>query len=449
VPDTGGEPRRLLASRDGELYVLPQRLPGGEWILLTTFRADAVQIQGEVVAISLGTGERRTLRPQAFGGRYVPTGHLLYVDAGVLYAIPFDASAVAVTGGPVPMVEGVRSAVGLAALSQTAVSASGTLAFVGGPVGTLRNRLSLAAADRAGNVTSLSAQAGPYQHVRATRDGTKLAVDSDDGKEAIVWIYEPRTAAAMRRLTFSGRNRYPVWSPDGVRVAFQSDREGDAAIYVQNADGTGPVERLTRPDKGDAHIPESWSPDGRYLSFSVARGAVFSLWICSFQDRKTTQFSGVRSIEPIGSVFSPDSRWIAYHVRPEDVPQTAPSAGVFVEPFPPTGARYQAPRVNFDFQPVWSHDGRELLYIPSTAVGRMAAVRFATTPSVAFGSPTTFPFALTAGRLSSGRRAFDVLPNGTLVSLTGDGDLTAGAIVNEMRVIVNWFDELRRLAPTH
>ena len=446
VADTGGEPQSVLKSSDTELYVLPQRLPGGDWLLVTAFRPSGVQAETDVIAVSTATGERRMLRRGAAGGQYVPSGHLLYLDGGVVYAIRFDAKRAAVDGGPVAVIEGVRTAVGLTALPQLSVSPTGTVVFVAGSIGTSRNRMSLAAADRTGAETPLPAQPGPYLYVRATRDGTKLAIDSDDGKEAMVWIHETKGGAALRRLTFGGRNRYPVWSPDGRRVAFQSDREGDAAIFVQNADGTGAVERLTRPEKGEGHIPESWSANG-HLSFSSSKGVVFSLWTYSFEDRKATPFGGVLSTEPIGSVFSPDGRWITYHVRPENLLQTAPSAGVFVEPFPTTGARYQAPRVNFDFQPLWSYDGRELLYIPSTASGRMVAVSFTTTPAVAFGSPAQFPFTLTAGMLSGGRRAFDILPDGRIVGLSGGEVAQNIATTNELRLIVNWFEELRRLVP--
>ena len=445
VPDTGGEPQRLLTASDAEQYLGAQRLPGGEWFLVTAFRANSLQGETDVLAVSSATGERRMLRRGARGGRYLPTGHLLYLDSGVVYATRFDAARVAVIGGPVPVIEGVRSVVGLTALPQLSVSPTGTVAYIPGPVGTTRSRMSLAVADRAGMVTPIPAQAGPYSYVRATRDGTKLAIDSDDGREAIVWIHEMNRGTAMKRLTFNGRNRYPVWSPDGRRVAFQSDREGDAAIFAQNADGTGAVERLTRPEKGEAHIPESWSGNG-HLSFSSSKGAVFTLWTYSFADRKSTPFGGVSSTETIGSVFSPDGRWLAYHARPNDALPTGPSTGVFVQPFPATGATFQAPRVNLDFQPLWSHDGRELLYIPSTASGRMAAASFTTNPAVAFGSPAQFPFALTAGMLATGRRAFDVLPDGRIVSLTGDESAPNAAIVSEVRLIVNWFEELRRLA---
>jgi hypothetical protein len=446
VSENGGEPTRLLSSNDTDRYAIPQRLPGGEWLLLTAM-LPSTDLTGDLVAISTVTGERRLVRRGAFGGKYVASGHVIYLESGVLYAIPFDAKRIAIQGGPVAVIEGVRSVVGFN-VAQAAVSRSGTLVFMPGAVGTSRNHFSLVTGDRSGVATPVAVPTAPYLHVRATRDGAKVVIDSDDGKEAFVSIYDMGGTSAMRRLTFEGRNRFPIWSPDGLRVAYQSDRDGDAGIYVQNANGTGTVERLTTSEKGTIHIPESWSRDGRSLSFSVLKGTIFSLAIYSFDSRKWTPFASVRSTEPTGSVFSPDGNWIAYHVRPEDLPQTAPSAGIFVEPFPQQpGVRFQAPRVNFDFQPVWSHDGAELLYIPSTASGRMAAARFTTTPAVVFETPTTFPFTLTAGRLSSHRRAFDVLPNGRFISLSAGGDAAVLAPGTEFRLVVNWFDELRRLAP--
>ena len=88
-----------------------------------------------------------------------------------------------------------------------------------------------------------------------------------------MWIDDVSGATSIRRLTLGGRNRVPVWSADGEHVAFQSDREGDLAIWWQRADGTTAAERLTKPDKDTAHVPESWSPDGKTLLFSVAKGA--------------------------------------------------------------------------------------------------------------------------------------------------------------------------------
>src|SRR5262249_45903897 len=151
---------------------------------------------------------------------------------------------------------------------------------------------------------------------------------TEDGKDAIVWVQALGGSDAMRRLTFDGRNRFPIWSPDGQRVAFQSNREGDLAIYSQRADGTGAVEGLTKPEQGETHVPESWSPDGRLVSFSVEKGSIFSLWTVSVADKKAMPYGGVQSSEPIGSVFSPDGRWMAYASSPVAGTAPSPSRGI-------------------------------------------------------------------------------------------------------------------------
>lgn len=148
-------------------------------------------------------------------------------------------------------------------MAQFDISAAGHLVFLpGSDQGLGFAPVALALADRAGSMTRVDVPPGPFVHVRASPEGTHLALDSDDGDEAVVWIYALGGANALRRLTVGGRNQFPVWSPDGQHVVFQSDREGDQAIFVQRADGVGGTERLTTPDDGEEHVPESWSPDG-------------------------------------------------------------------------------------------------------------------------------------------------------------------------------------------
>ena len=110
----------------------------------------------------------------------------------------------------------------------------------------------LALTDRKGGVELLKLPPGAYEAPRVSPDGSRTAFETDDGKEAIVWIYELSGATAMMPLTFGSNNRFPTWSSDSKRVAFQSDRDGDAAIWWQATDG-GPAERLTRPGPGESH----------------------------------------------------------------------------------------------------------------------------------------------------------------------------------------------------
>ena len=122
--------------------------------------------------------------------------------------------------------------------------------------------------------------------------------------------------------------------------------------------------------------------------------------------------------------------------------------GVYVQPFPPTRARYQAPRVVVDFHPVWTPDGDSLVYAPSAHSGRLAIVRVTKDRGVTFGVPTTVPAVVTGGVLSGGRRADDVLPDGRFVGLVvpGEARSTVGA-ASQFRVVLNWHEELKRLVP--
>ena len=102
--------------------------------------------------------------------------------------------------------------------------------------------------------------------------------------------------------------------PTASRVAFQSDRQGDPAVFWQPAVG-GTAERLTTPDPGTSHTPESWSPDGDVLLFSATKGSISSLWTFSLKDRKATLFGDVKaSTLPTNAMFSPDGRWVAYQI---------------------------------------------------------------------------------------------------------------------------------------
>jgi Tol biopolymer transport system component len=305
----------------------------------------------------------------------------------------------------------------------------------------------IATADRAGTLTPLKTKPGRYIQVRASRDGRRLAVETDDGKEANVSTLELGGTTSLMRLTYGGRNRFPVWSPDGQRVAFQSDRDGDLAVFAQRIDGTGVV-RLTKPERSEAHVPESWSADGRHLSFTVQRGADYTLWTLSLADGKATRFGKAQSVEPMGSTFSPDGKWIAYHALPADVAAQSSSAGVFVEPFPAADARFQAPRVLRDFQPVWSLNGTELFYVASAVSGELAAVPVSSRAGMTFGTPAALPFLVNAGRLSVSTRAFDVLPDGTFVGVVAEASADRPGMITDIRIVLNWHEELKRLVPT-
>jgi Tol biopolymer transport system component len=300
----------------------------------------------------------------------------------------------------------------------------------------------LALIDRKGGAEPLKFPPGPYKHPRAAPNGKQIAFATDDGKEANVWIYELGSTAAMRRLTFGGRNRFPIWSADGQRVAFQSDREGDLGIFWQRADGSGTVERLTKPDQGTSHVPESWSPGGERFLFGVTKGSSVSLWTFSLQDKKATPFADVQSPNPINAVFSPDGRWVAYTVT-----EGAAVNGIYVQPFPTTGAKYQISKTTTSF-PVWSRDGRQLVSQPPGGQGAVQTIT--TQPSFAFSAPVPIP----RGGMDMGggaprvQRNYDVMPDGRFLGVVAAAGETQSATTPQIQVVLNWFSELQQRVPT-
>ena len=250
-----------------------------------------------------------------------------------MFAVPFDLRSLTVTGGAVPVIEDVSRVMAAIGAAHFAFSRSGSVG------------LSCPAGRRHSTSWSCSTAPAPWKgsnshlgHIcfpRVSPDGKKVAFETSDGKEAVISIYELSGDSSPRRLTFGGNNRFPVWSADGRRVTFQSDREGDPAVFWQPADG-GTAERLTTPARGTSHAPESWSPDGQVLLFSEAKDSISSLWTFSLRDRKVSPFSDVKgSTLPTHATFSPDGRWVAYQVGESGQGE----ATLYVQPFPPTGTQ--------------------------------------------------------------------------------------------------------------
>jgi serine/threonine-protein kinase len=292
-------------------------------------------------------------------------------------------------------------------------------------------------------VRPLNLPAAAYEYPRLSPDGKQIAVGSDDGKEATVWIYDVSGATSIRRLTLGGRNRVPIWSADGEHIVFQSDRDGDLGLFWQRADGTTGAERLTKAEKGTAHVPESWSPDGRTLLFSVANES-YTLASLSFPNKKVTPVNGIQSWVPPAAAFSPDGRWVAYSLAVSASTTVSP---LFVQPFPTTGATYQISKGN-GIHPTWGPDGKELFYVP--AANQYVGVSVATRPAFTFGSPVPVPSRF-LDRGPNLERNNDITRDGKQflgVIAAGSAAISGGAAAPQIQVVLNWAEELKHLVPT-
>ena len=301
----GGAPEMLITLKAGEVANGPQLLPGERHVLFTlaTRTTPDRWDKATIVVQSLSSGQRTTLIEGGSDARYLPSGHVVYAVAGSLFAVAFDVDRLEVRGAPVSVVEGVRRAdASSTGGAHYSVSGNGTLVYVAGLAVPRRD---IALTDRNGRSERLQLPPHLYEAPRISPDGTRIAVGTDDGTEAVIWTYRLSGATGLQRLTFGGHNRFPVWSADGRRVAFQSDREGDRGIFWQRADGTGTAERLTTPEPDESHEPEAWSPTRDILLFSITKHPDVALWTWSLKDRKAAPFADVHSATRIGGVFRP------------------------------------------------------------------------------------------------------------------------------------------------
>jgi Tol biopolymer transport system component len=430
----------LVAQSDAEgLPHVAQVLPDGDTLLFAIGRIgpsanfwDAAQI----LAQSIKTGKRKVLFEGGSNPVYVRTGHIVYAVEGTLMAVPFDVAALEVRGNPVGVVEGVRRAAPAAGgEAQFAISQSGALVYVPGPARAGHDDVFVYGKD--GTATSLKLPKGQYAYPRVSPgDGRWLAFESHDGKNSTIAVYHLSGASAARRLTFGGNNRFPIWSRDGTRVVFQSDREGDAGIFWQPLYGGAP-ERLTSAEPGTTHVPESWSPTRDVLLYSVNRGADSELWTFSPGERKATRFGDVASTGfPTDAMFHPDGRWVAYQAGDPGRGE----ATVFVQPFPATGTKYQIERGG---RPAWSPDGKQLFFVP--APGEFRVVNVTVEPTFETTAPVDLPRPFGLSPPASPRN-YDILPDGRIVGINTAGETTGSAAL--IQVVQNWFEELKARVPT-
>ena len=392
VSEKGGVPDVLVRVKDDEMAHGPHLLPGGQDVLFTLAATGTDPFDrwddARIVVHSLTSGKETTVIEGGSDARYLPSGHLMYALSGIVYASAFDVRRLELQGASVPVLRGVRrSWSGETGVTQLSISNAGSLIYLTGPALPLSDLAEVALIDRDGKVERLKLAPGPYRTPRVSPNGTHIAFGTDDGKEATLYTYDLSGATGTQSQSLA-RGRFPIWTSDGKSVVFQSDREGDLAIWREPYGG-GKAERLTTPEQGESHEPESWSPKGDTLLFTKRRGPDLSLWTLSLRDGKpdgnTAPFGDVRSTRQIGAVFSPDGQRVAY-MKTDGNGRTT----IYVRPFPAgIESKLVARGSDNPHEVVWSPDGKELFYNPRPLSFEVVSVT--TEPTFAFGHPVALP----------------------------------------------------------
>ena len=443
VSANGGKAETVVTVKPGEFAQSPQLLPDGDHVIFTLAAGggDERWDKGQIVVQSLTSGQRTVLVNGGSDARYVPTGHVVYALGATMFALPFNVKTLQASGGPVPVLDGITRASVNTTAAFFSFSDNGSLAFIpGGLAG--GTPVTLALVNRNGEKTPLNVAPQPYFQPRISPDGRQLAVEVNDGKDANIWVYDLSGTTSMRRLTFAGKNRSPVWTRDGQRIVFNSDREGDSSLFWQRADGSGAAERLTKAEAGVSHRPESWSPDGVLTFLSDNASAASRIWTMSVNgDRKPKPLvePATKSSFAAQSAFSPDGRWFVYESGESSLgPQ------VYVQPFPPNGAKYQI-STGLSTGALWAPDGRQIIYEDNLGGRvRLVAVDVRTQPSFAVGKPTPL---LIEGLVQRGGRPYDIAPDGKqfIVMLPPSETKTGEGL--QINVVLNWFQDLKQRVP--
>jgi Tol biopolymer transport system component len=427
IVPSGGSVQPLTRLRGVEFsHRWPAFLPNSKAALFSAGEPAAGWSNAQVGIQLPGGSIWRTLIEDATYPQYASSGHLIYAQNGNLMAVPFDLKRMATAGSPVPVVEGVLQSVSSGA-SQYAVSENGTLVYVPGTMQSTKSKLVRVSRD--GKEQPLAAPENTYREPRFSPDGKQIAVDS----ASQVWIYNS-SRESLTPFTFGGSNDAPVWSPDGKQIAFQCHLQQAAPnLCLQMADGSGAIVRLTSNPNRQA--PNSWSSDGETLAYIEVNPATgFDIWTLHVGDRKATPFLQSPFNESAPR-FSPDGHWLAY------ISDESGRFEIYIQPFPGPGGKWQI-STDGGTEPVWNPNGREFFYHNGTklmAVGITTQPAFSVSkPHVLFEgnyvlSPVTFP-------------NYDVAPDGQYFLMFKPDEQTQ-AVPAQINVALNWFQELRRLAP--
>jgi Tol biopolymer transport system component len=408
---------------------------------------------------SVDSKDRKLLLNVESNVAYVPidtssrgVGFLLFMRDRTLMAQPFDADRLELSGEPRAIAEDVMhyGEIGPTALGIFSISTNGVLCYQTGN----RTLSQLTWFDRAGKQLGQAGSPGLYNEPALSPDGQRVALNTDrrrgyvgaqdpsspDGQRAAlnsdtrdkgdIWILE-LARGTLTRFTFDpSTDRRAVWSPDGSRVAFTSNRSGRDHLYQRLATGAGGDELLL-PDAGVT--ADDWSSDGRFLLYEANRpGTNTDLWILPMTgDRKPFPFLQTEFDETHGQ-FSPDGRWITYVSNESGQPE------VYVQSFPSSGGKWQI-SVGGGDQPQWRHDSKEIFYMGPDRKLMVVSVTAGT--SFQSGTPAAlFQTRVENSNLTGARNNYGVAQDGQRLLVNNIVEDNAAPIT----VVLNWTAQLKK-----
>jgi Tol biopolymer transport system component len=432
VSSTGGTPTEVTkpdVSRPESSHRWPVFLPDGRHFFYLGANFTGEFEKNTVFLGSLDSGEKRAIVSASSNAAYADPGYLLYMRDNALVAQRFDSRSYTLSGEPHTISDEVRylPSIDIALFD---VAGRGTLVAQTGK-GATKSQLTWF--DRSGKsmgAVGSTGSLGAFANPSLSPDQRRMAVDQFDldGRIRDIWIHE-LASDAVARFTFGpSYNAVAIWSPDGTRIAFASNRKLYNRIYQKNADGSGPEELIVDLGLVGDQLCWDWSHDGKYLL--AHKGP--ELWSVSLPDRQAKPFIQAKwSVR--NARFSPDGRWVAY------ASNETGNWEVYVSPFPTATSKWQVSRGGGE-QPRWRRDGKELFFL--SGEGKMTTVAVKTGSTFEAGPPVALFQTHTAQPISTQ----DVFS----YDLSGDGQkFLINTRVDQpnaapLSIILNWASEMEK-----
>lgn len=428
VSSAGGVPQNITTP-DAEQGLISHRwpdiLPGDEAVLFTIYKGSLDDVS--IGVVKLKTGKVNQLLEMGTYPRYALSGHLVYGSPdGSLLAAPFDLSRLEVKGSVISLLDGLHITSG--GPVNFTLSRNGSLVYIEGE----SSRNTIVMVDRQGIEQSLGKEQRAFLSPRFSPDGKRLAVDIEDGSSEDIWIYKLEHGP-LTRLTFGKDDFYPTWTPDGERIVFSSNRTGDYDLYWKKADGSSDAESLYK-----AEFPQyetSLSPDGKFLVYRETHPSTgMDIWILPLEDKSNPKPFLNTSFRENTPMLSPNGRWLAYASNESGQNE------IYVRTFPDvSGGRWQA-STGGGQEPLWSRDGRELFY--RSRDNKIVSVAVKTEPVFELGTRKILFEDVYRKRYQHSN--YDIHPDNKRFVMIKSSELISA----EMIVVLNWFEELKRLVPT-
>ena len=424
VPAAGGTPEQLTQpdfGENGSSHVWPQHLPGGRHILFDVWEGVPARV------LDLETREWHVARASiGGGGMYLHSGHIAASDPsgnGAFLADRFDLSELVASGSAVPVLDDVRYFDAVSGRPHIAISQTGTAVYASDEIG----EATLMWVDREGRMAPVRRDRRTIAGVRLSPNGQTAVFHDEQGS---LWTLDiERGAVDILARSTEFYSCCPTWNPDGRRVTFGAAIGGSWDLYEIDVAERGEPRPLLVRERDQS--PESWSADGRLLSYwqeHLETGT--DIWVLP-RDEEPELVLATEANER-QATLSPDGRLLAY------VTDESGRFDVFVRTYP--GGEVRGVSLDGGEGPRWSRDGRELFYHKGD---RLHSVKVTTEPELDVSVPQELfemPFARAATEFFGAY--YDVSPDGERFLVVSDRSTT------EFNVILNWFEELNRLVPT-